>query len=119
MRADLDCSEIDDALTPLRSTGSDRYGLDADRDGLGCEIGGEGGGARSPWGLTLRKPRTKEALVVKVGDTLTVAGWSPSSFTGRSYDLCVRKPGGRCAPAKTPLKGTVQVFGAWKVRGPT
>jgi hypothetical protein len=115
VRADLDCGQIADALTPVRVTGADKYRLDADRDGLGCELGGQGGGSKSPWGLILRKPPTKEAVVVRVGDTLTVAGWSPSSYKGRTYELCARKPGGRCVAGKSPLKGTVQVFGTWKV----
>jgi hypothetical protein len=115
VRADLDCGQIADALTPVRSTGADQYGLDRDGDGLGCEIGGKGGGARSPWGLILRKPPRKEAVVVKVGDTLTVAGWSPALVEGMRFQLCVRKPAGRCVAGKRPLRGTVQVFGTWKV----
>lgn len=61
VRADLDCGQIPDAMKPVRVTGADPYGLDADRDGLGCEVFGEGGGTRSPWGLILRKPPKKEA----------------------------------------------------------
>jgi hypothetical protein len=115
VRADLDCGQINDALTPVRVTGNDPYGLDRDKDGLGCEIGGQGGGTRSPWGLILRKPPRKEALIAKVGDTLTVAGWSPSLQKGKPFELCVRKPGGRCRPGKRGLTGTVQVLGTWKV----
>lgn len=35
--ADLDCGDIDDSEKPIIVTGSDRYGLDADDDGFGCE----------------------------------------------------------------------------------
>jgi len=35
---DLDCGEIDDSLKPIRVTGSDPYGLDADGDGYGCDV---------------------------------------------------------------------------------
>jgi hypothetical protein len=38
--ADLNCDDIADRLKPVRVTGSDPYGLDADRDGLGCEPSG-------------------------------------------------------------------------------
>jgi hypothetical protein len=55
VRADLDCDQIADMLKPVRVTGSDPYGLDRDRDGLGCEPSGwddesrPGAGALSPW----------------------------------------------------------------------
>ena len=35
--ADLDCADIPSSETPVRVTGSDPYGLDADGDGWGCE----------------------------------------------------------------------------------
>ena len=35
--ADLDCGEISPSKKPIRVTGSDRYGLDRDNDGYGCE----------------------------------------------------------------------------------
>jgi hypothetical protein len=61
-RADLDYGQIDDALTPVRSRSSDPYGLDRECDGLGCEVGGQGGRARPPWGLFLRNPGTNAAV---------------------------------------------------------
>jgi hypothetical protein len=124
VRADLDCGQISDAMKPVRVTGADPYGLDADRDGLGCEVSGKGGGARSPWGLILRKPPRKEATGAKVGDTLTVVGWSPRSMKGKRFLLCAQT-GGQigvvlCMDARKVLSGTVQTFGVWKVvRGQT
>lgn len=38
IRGDIDCGEISDALKPIRVTGSDPYGLDADGDGYGCDV---------------------------------------------------------------------------------
>lgn len=35
--SDLNCSDLSAAQTPVRVTGSDPYGLDADGDGYGCE----------------------------------------------------------------------------------
>jgi hypothetical protein len=35
--ADLDCSDLSTAQTPVRVNGSDPYGLDADGDGYGCD----------------------------------------------------------------------------------
>jgi resuscitation-promoting factor RpfB len=49
-KADLYCDQINDASKSVRVTGEDPYQLDRDRDGLGCEVAGEGGGAKSPWG---------------------------------------------------------------------
>ena len=57
IRSDLDCGQIADAKKPVRVTGADPYGLDADRDGLGCEVSGVGGGRQSPWGLTCASRR--------------------------------------------------------------
>jgi len=37
VRDDLDCGEIAAALKPIRVTGGDRYRLDGDGDGVGCE----------------------------------------------------------------------------------
>ena len=110
IRNDLDCSQIDDALKPVRVTGADQYGLDRDRDGLGCEVSGEGGGSRSPWGLILRRPPRKEATSAKVGDTLTVVGWSPRRFRGEDFQLCVtRTSGSACVDSnRYVLKGTVR-----------
>ena len=124
LRADLDCGQIRDAKKPVRVFGSDPYDLDTDRDGLGCEISGEGGGSQSPWGLILRRPPRKEATSAKVGDVLTVVGWSPSSFKGERFRICnvVKSPGSSrvtCAERVAPrnqLKGTVQTFGAWRIR---
>ena len=121
--SDLDCDQIPDASKPVRVTGADRYGLDRDRDGLGCELAGQGGGARSPWGLILRKPPRREATNAKPGDLLTVVGWSPASFKGTSYQLCQKRPTGLvCLPGPMPkqplgfvLKGRVQTLGTWRV----
>lgn len=104
-------------MTPVRVTGADPYGLDADRDGLGCKVSGEGGGTRSPWGLIQRKPPKKEALGAKIGDTLTVVGWSPAAWKGSDYQLCVNVPT-RLTCKQTlggGLTGTVQRLGTWKV----
>ncbi len=46
VRADLDCGQMPDAMKPVRVTGADPYGLDTDRDGLGCEVFGVGLAAR-------------------------------------------------------------------------
>jgi len=120
---DLDCDQISEASKPVRVTGADRYGLDRDRDGLGCELAGQGGGARSPWGLILRKPPRKEATSAKPGDLLTVVGWSPASFKGTNYQLCQKRPTGLvCLPGPMPkqplgfvLEGRVQTLGTWRV----
>ncbi len=124
VKQDLDCAQIRDAKKPVRVTGADRYGLDADRNGLGCKISGEGGGRQSPWGIILRKPPGTEATRAKVGDTLTVAGWSPAAFTGKRYRLCnvVKTTGSSrvtCKEERGPrsqLRGTVQTLGTWKIR---
>jgi hypothetical protein len=119
--SDLDCGQIPDAKKPVRVTGSDPYGLDRDRDGLGCEIASEGGGKKSPWGLILRKPPRKEARSAKVGDILTVAGWSPSAARGRPFVLCAVSGSLviTCQQKFGPrgeLKGTVQVFDTWPIQ---
>ncbi len=124
IRADLDCGQISDAKKPIRVTGADPYGLDADRDGLGCEVSGVGGGRQSPWGLILRKPPRKEATRAKAGDTLTVVGWSPRSFAGERFRLCnvVKGTGSSrvtCSErvgTQGELTGQVQTFGRWRVR---
>lgn len=113
---DLDCDQISDAKKPIRVTGADAYGLDRDRDGLGCEVL-SGGGRQSPWGLILRKGR-KEATNVRVGDTLTVVGWSPRVMKGKPYQLCVTRTNGVvCEDSNAyALNGTVpEKFGTWKV----
>jgi hypothetical protein len=124
VKADLDCADIPNARKPVRVTGADPYGLDADRNGLGCKIAGVGGGRHSPWGLILRKPPRKEARRAKPGDTLTAVGWSPSSFAGARFRLCnvVKRTGSSrvtCSERFGPrgrLEGTVQTFGTWRVR---
>lgn len=115
--ADLDCAGIPEQWRPVRVTGADPYKLDRDGDGLACEVAGAGGGKRSPWGLILQKPAAKEAKSVRVGDTLRVYGWSPASYKNEQFQLCViRRSRFRCLASSTyVLKGTVQVFGAWKV----
>lgn len=117
MQEDLGCGQISNAKRPVRVTGDDPYGLDANRDGLGCEVAGEGGGKQSPWGLILRKPPRKEATSAKVGDTLTVFGWSPESRKGEGFQLCVsRLDGVACRDSnRYVLIGTVQRFAVWKV----
>jgi hypothetical protein len=115
IRADLDCKDIPDAKTPVRVTGSDPYGLDGDKDGLGCELGGGAGGAFSPFGLIIRKPIRKEATLVSVGQVVWAAGWSPKRFTGKRFELCVGKAGGRCVKGARPLRGKLQIFGRWTV----
>jgi hypothetical protein len=117
VRADLDCKDIPDAKTPVRVTGSDPYGLDADRDGLGCEVGGGAGGTLSPFGLIIRKPIRKEATLVSVGQVVWAAGWSPKRFTGKRFELCAVKAGGRCVKGARPLRGKLQIFGRWTVSG--
>jgi hypothetical protein len=119
--ADLDCGQIPDAKKPIRVTGDDQYALDRDDDGLACEVAGDGGGAKSPWGLILRKPPRKEASSAKVGQTMTVAGWSPASARGQQFVLCAVS--GRrvitCQEKVGPrgqLKGTVQVFDTWPIQ---
>jgi hypothetical protein len=118
--ADLDCDQIPDSKKPVRVTGSDPYGLDRDRDGLGCEVAGEGGGSRSPWGLILRKPPRKEATSAKVGDTLTVVGWSPRSMKGKRFMLCSGTGGTvnivLCVDTKKVLTGSLQTLGTWRVK---
>lgn len=124
VNADLDCGQIPDTKKPVRVTGADPYGLDADRDGLGCKVSGEGGGRQSPWGLILRQPPRKEATSAKPGDTLTVVGWSPTSFAGERFRLCnvVKGTGSSrvtCSErdgSQAQLTGTVQTFGTWRVR---
>jgi hypothetical protein len=119
--ADLDCGQIPDSKKPIRVTGEDQYGLDRDADGLACEIAGDGGGAKSPWGLILRKPPRKEALSAKVGNTLTVAGWSPASARGQPFVLCAVS-GRRVITCQQnvglrgELKGTVQIFDTWPIQ---
>jgi hypothetical protein len=114
---DLDCGQIPDAKKPVRVTGTDPYGLDRDRDGLGCELSGEGGGSRSPWGMILRKPPRKEATSAKVGDTLTVVGWSPRAMKGKPYVLCSQADTRITCKQDLArrLTGTIQTFGTWKV----
>jgi hypothetical protein len=117
VRADLDCKDIPDAKTPVRVTGSDPYGLDADRDGLGCERGGGAGGALSPFGLIIRYPIRKEAELVRFGVVVWAVGWSPKRFTGKRFELCGGKAVGRCVKGARPLRGKLQVFGRWTVAG--
>jgi hypothetical protein len=121
VRDDLDCAQIADRLKPVRVTGDDPYGLDRDRDGLGCEPSGwdgsgPGAGALSPWGVILRKPVRKEAQVVSVGASVWVFGWSPESFKGQRFELCAVKPRGRCIKPVRLLNGKGQIFSTWTVR---
>ncbi|MBA2742058.1 MAG: hypothetical protein H0U46_08615 [Actinobacteria bacterium] len=124
VRKDLDCGQIANAKKPIRVVGADPYRLDADRNGLGCQLAGRGGGRRSPWGLILRNPSGKEATQARVGNVLTAVGWSPSSFRGERFRLCnVVKTNFSsqvtCAEEPGPrgqLKGTVQRLGTWLIR---
>lgn len=118
---DLNCDDIADRLKPIRVTGADPYGLDRDRDGLGCEPSGwdgsgPGTGALSPWGLILRRPATKEAKQVRVGNNVIVFGWSPQSAAGQRFELCAVKPRGRCVRPVRRLNGKNQTFNTWTVR---
>lgn len=109
---DLNCDEIAESKKPIRVTGSDPYALDRDRDGLGCE---RSDNTANTWGLVIRQGK-KEAVTTKVGDSLKVVGWSPSSASGAKYELCAARGSGmRCVPAKRALTQGVQVLGAWKV----
>jgi hypothetical protein len=111
-KGDLNCDDIADAKKPIRVTGADPYALDRDRDGLGCELADD---TANTWGLVLRKG-PKEAKLVKVGESLRVVGWSPSSVSGQPYDLCAtRASGTKCVRAKRSLTRGVQVLGVWKV----
>jgi hypothetical protein len=121
VRADLDCDQIADELKPIRVTGSDPYGLDGDGDGLGCEPSGwqgpgPGAGRLSQWGVILRRPATKEAELVRVGNSVVVFGWSPKSAAGQRFQVCAAKPRGRCVKPTRPLNGKGQVFNTWTVR---
>lgn len=114
VKGDLNCADIPAAKRPVRVTGSDPYELDADKDGVGCE---DSGGAESPWGLILRKPPKKEAVTAKLGDTLTVVGWSPPVSHGKPYELCVTRGSKQtCVPGKGTLRPDIQTFGVWKVK---
>jgi hypothetical protein len=115
--SDLDCDQIPDSKKPVRVTGDDPYGLDRDKDGVGCESTSEGGGAASPWGLVLRKGQ-REALTASIGDTLTVVGWSPAIARGTPYELYGGVGGARkCVRYSRPgLRGTFQTLGRWKVQ---
>ena len=108
----MNCDEIADSKKPIRVTGADPYALDRDRDGLGCELTGNGA---NTWGLVLRKG-TKEAVSTKVGETLRVVGWAPSPGVGQRYELCAKRGAAmRCVAAKRPLTLGVQVLGVWTV----
>jgi hypothetical protein len=73
-------------------------------------------GARAPFGLIIRKPRRKEATTVRVGDSVTLAGWSPARMRGETFRLYAgARVGTRIAEG--PLMGVAQVFATWKVRG--
>jgi hypothetical protein len=115
---DLDCGQIPASKKPVRVRRADPYRLDTDRDGLGCEVAGRGGGSQSPWGLILRKPPRREARSATVGDVLTVVGWSPALLKGQRFELCVMVPNGRtCRPGPKSwvLRGKVQTFARWRV----
>lgn len=114
VKGDLNCADIASAKRPVRVTGDDPYGLDADEDGVGCE---DSGGAESPWGLILRRPVKKEAVSVGLGETLTVVGWSPPISHGQPYELCVTRGSKQsCVPGRGTLAPRIQTFGAWKVK---
>jgi hypothetical protein len=114
----LDCSQIPAEKRPVRVTGADPYGLDRERDGVGCYPAGTTIGASSPFGLIIRNRSEKEAVVAHVGESLRLVGWSPATTTGRGYQLCVSRVGGsRCISAQTDkLKGRLQSLGRWTVR---
>jgi len=115
--ADLDCGQIPEAKRPVRVRGDDAYALDRDGDGLGCDVAGSTVGSRSPWALIIRQSPRKQALTVRVGQRVLLAGWSPRAFAGRLFQLCVagRSPV-TCGAGRTKLTGTVQTFGTHTVR---
>jgi hypothetical protein len=111
----LDCDQIADRLKPVRVQGDDPFRLDADRDGLGCETGAEGGGLRSRYGLILRSPpRKKRRVSPSAGRLPSSGGWSPKLAKGTRYKLC---SAARCVGLSSyVLKGTApQTFGKWRV----
>lgn len=118
VRRDLDCNQIAERLKPIRVTGMDQYRLDPERDGLGCAADwSQGSGALSRWGLIIRKPLRKEAQVVRIGNKVWVAGWSPKPFKGRRFEICaLGTRRGRCIKPVRRLNGRNQVFSAWTVR---
>jgi hypothetical protein len=103
-----------DALEPVRVTGIDRYGLDSALDSAAKSADKEAAHTVSV-GRDPAQATKKEAVVAKVGDTLTVVGWSPSGQTGEPFEVCARKPEGHCVARKANLKGAVQVLGTWKL----
>ena len=115
--SDLDCGQIPESKKPVRVTGADPHALDRERDGLGCEVAGKGGGRASPWGLILRKPPRKEATQAGVGDVLYAFGWSPASMRGKRYQLCSPGRGSylQCDPSLGTLTGKIQRFGTWRI----
>ena len=116
VRADLDCTQIDDSMKPVRVTGADPYGLDRDRNGLGCELDQQPPYTLSPWGVILRKPPRKEATSARVGDVLTVVGWSPFNYKGANYNLCIQQRRGfRYVLGRGLLTGAIQTFGTVNV----
>jgi hypothetical protein len=66
--------------------------------------------------VILRRPPKKEAKTVRVGNTVTVFGWSPTSAKGQRFELCAAKPRGRCIKPVRRLNGKNQVFNTWTVR---
>jgi hypothetical protein len=118
IRRDLDCNQIAEKLKPIRVTGMDQYGLDIDNDGLGCPADWDrGSGMLSRWGVIIRKPLRKEAQVVRMGNKVWVAGWSPKAFKGRRFEICtLGTRRGRCVKAARRLNGRNQLFSTWTVR---
>jgi len=116
VRPDLDCDQIADASKPVRVTGFDPYELDADGDGIGCDVRGTGVGAQSPWGLVLQRGGV-EAPVAQVGMIVTAVGWSPTKTKGKAYWLCSVVAGRHetCKAGQKKLGGRVQTFGRWTV----
>ena len=62
----------------------------------------------------IRKPPRPEATVVRLGDTVSLAGWSPASMRRQPFQVTHGVRVG-VVVAKGSLKGAVQVFGTTKV----
>ena len=111
---DLDCGQIAASKRPVRVFGGDPYGLDRDRDGVGCESGAAP--AVSNWGVIVRSAPKKEAVSVQVGQTVFLVGWGPRAAKGATVDLCTARGGCIRSPIKVSGAGNVQRFASTKVK---
>lgn len=96
--------------------GDDRYALDRDRDGVGCES--DAAPAVSNWGVIIRSAPKKEAVTVRAGQTVLVVGWGPRAAKGATVELCPSR--GACARSAVKVSGAgnVQRFVSWPVKRP-